>query len=99
MVTRIDPFDKNVNGFILEPFNRLLDGTRQYHEHEAVDKSLDLSVSNYPAYSLVFRLQGLLVVGDRMEFNESTVTSHKSLNSSPSSLDQASFTENRLTEC
>ncbi|GKB25520.1 replication protein A 70 kDa DNA-binding subunit B, partial [Tanacetum coccineum] len=37
VVTRIDSFDNNVNGFILEPFNRLLDGTRQYHEHEAVD--------------------------------------------------------------
>nr|GEV78855.1 hypothetical protein [Tanacetum cinerariifolium] len=37
VVTRIDPFDENLNGFILEPFNRLLDGTRHYHEHEAVD--------------------------------------------------------------
>ncbi|GJS71683.1 replication protein A 70 kDa DNA-binding subunit B [Tanacetum coccineum] len=37
VVTRINSFDNNVNGFILEPFNRLLDGTRQYHEHEAVD--------------------------------------------------------------
>ncbi|GJW85873.1 replication protein A 70 kDa DNA-binding subunit B [Tanacetum coccineum] len=36
VVTRIDSFDNNVNGFILEPFNHLLDGTRQYHEHEAV---------------------------------------------------------------
>ncbi|GKB36278.1 replication protein A 70 kDa DNA-binding subunit B [Tanacetum coccineum] len=36
VVTRIDSFDNNVNGFILEPFNRLLDGTRQYHKHEAV---------------------------------------------------------------
>nr|GEV94504.1 ATP-dependent DNA helicase PIF1-like [Tanacetum cinerariifolium] len=42
VVTRIDPFDENLNGFILEPFNRLLDGTlhyihdtRHYHEHEA----------------------------------------------------------------
>nr|GEZ93685.1 ATP-dependent DNA helicase PIF1-like [Tanacetum cinerariifolium] len=33
----IDPFDKNLNGFILESFNRLLDGTRHYHEHETVD--------------------------------------------------------------
>nr|GEX51720.1 retrovirus-related Pol polyprotein from transposon TNT 1-94 [Tanacetum cinerariifolium] len=37
VVTRIDPFDENLNGFILKPFNRLLDGTRHYHEHEAVD--------------------------------------------------------------
>ncbi|GJX66013.1 replication protein A 70 kDa DNA-binding subunit B [Tanacetum coccineum] len=37
IVTRIDPFDNNVNGFILEPFNLLLDGTRHYHEHEVVD--------------------------------------------------------------
>nr|GEW02522.1 hypothetical protein [Tanacetum cinerariifolium] len=37
VVTRIDPFDENLNGFILEPFNCLLDGTRHYHEHEAVD--------------------------------------------------------------
>nr|GEY49901.1 replication protein A 70 kDa DNA-binding subunit B [Tanacetum cinerariifolium] len=36
VVTRINPFDENLNGFILEPFNRLLDGTRHYHEHEAV---------------------------------------------------------------
>nr|GEW68868.1 replication protein A 70 kDa DNA-binding subunit B [Tanacetum cinerariifolium] len=38
VVTRIDPFDKNLNGFILESFNRLLDGTRHYHEHEAVGR-------------------------------------------------------------
>nr|GEX79218.1 NUDIX hydrolase 1-like [Tanacetum cinerariifolium] len=37
VVTRIDPFDENFNGFILEPFNRLLDSTRHYHEHEGVD--------------------------------------------------------------
>nr|GEU51843.1 replication protein A 70 kDa DNA-binding subunit B [Tanacetum cinerariifolium] len=37
VVTRINPFDNNVNGFILEPFNRLLDDTRHYHEHEVVD--------------------------------------------------------------
>nr|GFB41992.1 hypothetical protein [Tanacetum cinerariifolium] len=37
LVTRIDPVDENLNGFIFEPFNRLLDGTRHYHEHEAVD--------------------------------------------------------------
>ncbi|KAL6524743.1 hypothetical protein OROMI_030336 [Orobanche minor] len=37
IVTRIEPFDNNVNGFILEPFNRLLNSTSQYHEHEAVD--------------------------------------------------------------
>ncbi|KAL6585088.1 hypothetical protein OROMI_004377 [Orobanche minor] len=36
IVTRIEPFDNNVNDFILEPFNWLLDSTRQYHEHEAV---------------------------------------------------------------
>nr|GEV79424.1 hypothetical protein [Tanacetum cinerariifolium] len=37
VVIRIKAFDDNVNGFILEPFNRSLDGTRQYHEHEAVN--------------------------------------------------------------
>ncbi|GJT38070.1 replication protein A 70 kDa DNA-binding subunit B [Tanacetum coccineum] len=42
VVTRIDSFDNNVNGFILEPFNRLLDGTRQYHEHEAVGSCVRL---------------------------------------------------------
>ncbi|GKE40800.1 replication protein A 70 kDa DNA-binding subunit B, partial [Tanacetum coccineum] len=36
VVTRIDAFDNNVNGFILGPFNRQLDGTRQFHEHEVV---------------------------------------------------------------
>ncbi|GJT23747.1 replication protein A 70 kDa DNA-binding subunit B, partial [Tanacetum coccineum] len=36
-VTRIDPIDDNVHGFILEPFNRLLDKVRVYHDHEAVD--------------------------------------------------------------
>nr|GEX35679.1 hypothetical protein [Tanacetum cinerariifolium] len=36
VVTRIDPFDENLNGFILEPFNRLFDGTRYYHKHEAI---------------------------------------------------------------
>ncbi|GJR31691.1 replication protein A 70 kDa DNA-binding subunit B [Tanacetum coccineum] len=35
-VTRIDPIDDNLHGFILEPFNRLLDESRVYHEHEAV---------------------------------------------------------------
>ncbi|GKD58231.1 replication protein A 70 kDa DNA-binding subunit B, partial [Tanacetum coccineum] len=37
VVTRIDHFDENLNGFILEQFNSLLDGTHHYHEHEAVD--------------------------------------------------------------
>nr|GEU51844.1 hypothetical protein [Tanacetum cinerariifolium] len=37
VVTRINPFDNNVDGFIFEHFNWLLDGTRHYHEHEAVD--------------------------------------------------------------
>ncbi|GJV58096.1 replication protein A 70 kDa DNA-binding subunit B [Tanacetum coccineum] len=36
-VTRIDLIDDNLHGFILEPFNRLLDGARVYHKHEAVD--------------------------------------------------------------
>ncbi|GJZ99521.1 replication protein A 70 kDa DNA-binding subunit B [Tanacetum coccineum] len=36
-VTRIDPIDDNVHGFILEPFNRLLDKGRVYHDYEAVD--------------------------------------------------------------
>ncbi|GKC33013.1 replication protein A 70 kDa DNA-binding subunit B [Tanacetum coccineum] len=39
VVTRIDSFDQNVNGFILGPFNQLLDGTRQYHKHEVVGTS------------------------------------------------------------
>nr|GEX90439.1 zinc finger, CCHC-type [Tanacetum cinerariifolium] len=47
---------------------------------------------NYPVYSSVFCLQGLLVVGDRMGLNF-----HNSLNLSPSSLAQALFTEYRLT--
>ncbi|KAL6531006.1 hypothetical protein OROHE_014488 [Orobanche hederae] len=38
-VTRIELFDNNVNGFILELFNQLLDSTCQYHEHEAVGAS------------------------------------------------------------
>ncbi|GKB46237.1 hypothetical protein Tco_0896990, partial [Tanacetum coccineum] len=43
------------------------------------NKSLDLSVSNYLVYSSVFRLQGLLVVGDRMEFiNISTASTQVS---------------------
>ncbi|GJV26545.1 putative reverse transcriptase domain-containing protein [Tanacetum coccineum] len=37
VVIRIDHFDENLNGFILELCNSLLDGTRHYHEHEAVD--------------------------------------------------------------
>nr|GEW03567.1 hypothetical protein [Tanacetum cinerariifolium] len=42
VVTRIDPFDENLNGFILEPFNHLFDENLNgfilgYHEHEAVD--------------------------------------------------------------
>nr|GEU48937.1 zf-CCHC domain-containing protein/UBN2 domain-containing protein [Tanacetum cinerariifolium] len=49
VVTRIDPFDENLNGFILEPFNRLLDGNRHYHEHEAVGISnqLDCTFSDH----------------------------------------------------
>ncbi|GJQ92899.1 hypothetical protein Tco_0004038 [Tanacetum coccineum] len=41
-----------------------------------VDKSLDLSISNIPAYSSGSCLQGLLVVGDRMRFSESITTTH-----------------------
>ncbi|GJX30949.1 hypothetical protein Tco_0240804 [Tanacetum coccineum] len=40
------------------------------------NKSLDLSVSNYPAYSSVSCLQGLLVVGDRMGSSESIAATH-----------------------
>lgn len=36
IVTRVDPIDNNVNGFVLEPFNSLLGGNRHYHEHDAV---------------------------------------------------------------
>ncbi|GJZ87204.1 replication protein A 70 kDa DNA-binding subunit B [Tanacetum coccineum] len=36
-VTRIDPIDDKVHIFILEPFNRLLDEGRVYHDHEAID--------------------------------------------------------------
>ncbi|GKB22993.1 replication protein A 70 kDa DNA-binding subunit B [Tanacetum coccineum] len=37
-VTRIEPFDNNTNGFILEPFNHLLDHEHhQYYENDAVD--------------------------------------------------------------
>ncbi|GKB07122.1 hypothetical protein Tco_0835355 [Tanacetum coccineum] len=37
-VTRIEPFDNNTNGFILEPFNHLLDPEHhQYYENDAVD--------------------------------------------------------------
>ncbi|GKE26414.1 replication protein A 70 kDa DNA-binding subunit B, partial [Tanacetum coccineum] len=37
-VTRIEPFDTNTNGFILEPFNHLLDPEHhQYYENDAVD--------------------------------------------------------------
>ncbi|GJV68051.1 replication protein A 70 kDa DNA-binding subunit B [Tanacetum coccineum] len=36
-VTRIDPIDDNVHGFIFEPFNRLLDEGCVYHDHEVVD--------------------------------------------------------------
>lgn len=35
-VTRVDPFDDNVSGFVLEPFNSLLGGNRRYHDHDAV---------------------------------------------------------------
>nr|GEU54267.1 reverse transcriptase domain-containing protein [Tanacetum cinerariifolium] len=36
---------------------------------DKVDKRLDLSISNYPAYSSSTCLQGLLVVGDRTKLN------------------------------
>ncbi|GJU22852.1 replication protein A 70 kDa DNA-binding subunit B [Tanacetum coccineum] len=37
-VTRIEPFDTNTNGFILEPFNHLLDPEHhEYDENDAVD--------------------------------------------------------------
>ncbi|GJY29162.1 replication protein A 70 kDa DNA-binding subunit B [Tanacetum coccineum] len=37
-VTRIEPFDNNTNGFILEPFNHLLDPEHhQYYENDVVD--------------------------------------------------------------
>ncbi|GKE19683.1 replication protein A 70 kDa DNA-binding subunit B, partial [Tanacetum coccineum] len=37
IITRINPIDDNLHGFILEPFNRLLDEARVYHDHKAVD--------------------------------------------------------------
>ncbi|GKA74606.1 putative reverse transcriptase domain-containing protein [Tanacetum coccineum] len=45
-------------------------------EEFQTDKILDLFVSNYPAYSLVSCLQGLLNVRDRMGFSESIATTH-----------------------
>ncbi|GJS43595.1 replication protein A 70 kDa DNA-binding subunit B [Tanacetum coccineum] len=37
-VTRIEPFDNNTNGFILEPFNNLLDPEHhQYYKNDVVD--------------------------------------------------------------
>ncbi|GJY16626.1 replication protein A 70 kDa DNA-binding subunit B [Tanacetum coccineum] len=37
-VTRIEPFDNNTNGFILEPFHHLLDPEHhQYYENDVVD--------------------------------------------------------------
>nr|GFA82362.1 hypothetical protein [Tanacetum cinerariifolium] len=41
-IKKIDPFNENLNGFILEPFNHLFDKNLNsfilgYHEHEAVD--------------------------------------------------------------
>nr|GEX37753.1 replication protein A 70 kDa DNA-binding subunit B [Tanacetum cinerariifolium] len=37
-ITRIEPFDNNTNGFILEPFNHLLDYEHhQYYENDDVD--------------------------------------------------------------
>ena len=37
IVTRIDPFDDNTHGFILEPFNHLLDPEHhQYYDNDAV---------------------------------------------------------------
>ncbi|GJY10085.1 replication protein A 70 kDa DNA-binding subunit B [Tanacetum coccineum] len=37
-VTRIEPFDTNTNGFILEPFNHLLDPEHhEYYENDVVD--------------------------------------------------------------
>ncbi|GJQ89676.1 putative PIF1 DNA helicase/replication protein A1-like protein [Tanacetum coccineum] len=38
IVTRIEPFDNNTHGFVLEPYNRLLDPEHhQYYEQDAVD--------------------------------------------------------------
>ncbi|GJZ36246.1 replication protein A 70 kDa DNA-binding subunit B [Tanacetum coccineum] len=38
IIHRIEPFDNNTNGFILEPFNHLLDlEHHQYYENDAVD--------------------------------------------------------------
>ncbi|GJX08076.1 hypothetical protein Tco_0196008 [Tanacetum coccineum] len=53
----------------------LVDDDLDEEEAIKVDKSLDLSIS-HPAYSSIFRLQGLLAVGDRMGFSESIATAH-----------------------
>ncbi|GJV44260.1 hypothetical protein Tco_1428796 [Tanacetum coccineum] len=68
VVTRIDPFDNNVNNVILEPFNRLLDGTRRhYHEHKAVDVIGLVIVTGdvVPVQSVVgHKIRRTMVIGD-----------------------------------
>ncbi|GKB24171.1 replication protein A 70 kDa DNA-binding subunit B [Tanacetum coccineum] len=45
-VTRIDPFDNNTNGFILKPFNHLLDyECHEYHENDVVVQKHDKSAT------------------------------------------------------
>ncbi|GJU85697.1 replication protein A 70 kDa DNA-binding subunit B [Tanacetum coccineum] len=42
-ITRIEPFDNNTNGFILEPFNYLLDPKhRQYYENDVVARQSEI---------------------------------------------------------
>ncbi|GJQ90519.1 hypothetical protein Tco_0001658 [Tanacetum coccineum] len=53
-----------------------IDATTSGNLRRCRDKSLDLSDSNYPTYSSVSCLQGLLVVGDRMGFSESIAITH-----------------------
>nr|GEV67338.1 hypothetical protein [Tanacetum cinerariifolium] len=56
----IDPLDNNVNSFILESFNRLLDGTRHYHEHEmSLGRLLQLETLSLYNSLLVTKYEGL----------------------------------------
>ncbi|GJS94630.1 replication protein A 70 kDa DNA-binding subunit B [Tanacetum coccineum] len=58
-VTRIEPFDNNTNGFILEPFHHLLDPEHhQYYENDVVD-----------VIGLVVGIGDIVpVIGNRLDF-------------------------------
>ncbi|GKA17140.1 hypothetical protein Tco_0696977 [Tanacetum coccineum] len=64
IVTRIEPFDNNTHGFVLEPYNRLLDlEHHQYYEQDAVGELFYLRI-------LLNKVRGHMGCDDLKEYDD-----------------------------